>query len=642
MHPHPRRILRQLLSDHGPALLDNPSRVDAFLADLCGQHHRERFLLIHALRERVAVARWPVIYWLTSCSQRLQSQYCFSAEAARWAADSWSLALNITPPDSDSLDDDGVFQSGSEVEFSESPQPILRRLFKDHGPALLNAPARVDALLADLCTKYPRERFLLVHALRERIPADLLSKSNSGAGHGQRLSQRLQERLSFTVEAADWAVESWSMALNGEALSIPRSRVVVEGNAASDRDALVALYHATAGSQWQNSENWLSGEPLGTWHGVSADDSGRVTDLLLEKNKLSGPIPTELGNLANLPSLDLSGNRLTGSIPTEIEQLVNLTHLDLSLNRLSGSIPAELGNLSNLRHLSLEKNELTGSIPAELGRLSNLKTLHLGDSTYFPGNQISGPIPPQIGRLSNLTSLDFSTNLLSGTVPTALGDLSKLETLDLSENQLGGPIPPQLSNLSSLRELKLERNQLSGPIPAEFANLSNLDLLALSDNQLSGPIPQELAKLHKLSRLFLSNNQFSGPIPSQLANLSKLEALDLSSNQLIGPISGKLKALPRLRKLVLDGKNETSGSVPPYCGSLAGQKEGDERPAPSSPTPSKNGSSPRPKDWATLASVGLIVFGIGLFFSRPGLGGCLFGLGLLLLVLLPMALPSRK
>ena len=149
------------------------------------------------------------------------------------------------------------------------------------------------------------KRFLLVHALRERIPADLLSKSNSGAGHGQRLTQRLQERLGFTVEAADWAVESWSMALHGEALSIPRSRVIVKGNEARDRDALVALFNATNGAQWQNSENWMSDEPLDTWHGVSTDGSGRVTELFLRSNQLSGLIPPELGKLSSLEVLKL-------------------------------------------------------------------------------------------------------------------------------------------------------------------------------------------------------------------------------------------------------------------------------------------------------------------------------------------------
>ena len=40
------------------------------------------------------------------------------------------------------------------------------------------------------------------------------------------------------------------------------------GSAETDREALVALYNATDGENWENSDNWLSGAPLGEWEGV--------------------------------------------------------------------------------------------------------------------------------------------------------------------------------------------------------------------------------------------------------------------------------------------------------------------------------------------------------------------------------------
>ena len=42
-----------------------------------------------------------------------------------------------------------------------------------------------------------------------------------------------------------------------------------------DRAALVALYEATEGPNWVNSENWLTDAPLGDWYGVDTDGSGR-------------------------------------------------------------------------------------------------------------------------------------------------------------------------------------------------------------------------------------------------------------------------------------------------------------------------------------------------------------------------------
>ena len=43
----------------------------------------------------------------------------------------------------------------------------------------------------------------------------------------------------------------------------------------TDRNALVALYNATDGANWDYNPNWLSDEPLDHWGGVQTDSSGR-------------------------------------------------------------------------------------------------------------------------------------------------------------------------------------------------------------------------------------------------------------------------------------------------------------------------------------------------------------------------------
>ena len=214
MHRHPRRTLRRLLTQYGPTLLDNPARVDALLADLCGEYRTERFLLVYALRERVTVADQSVTYWHRLCSRRLQSRYCFSAEAAQWAADSWSYALRINPSEPNISRDKGNSSNGLHAELSDSPRRTLSKLLTDYGLDLLDDPARMNALLADLSGEFDRERFLLVHALREGIPADLLSQRRRSTASERRLTKRLQKRYGVSDKAAQWAVESWSEALH--------------------------------------------------------------------------------------------------------------------------------------------------------------------------------------------------------------------------------------------------------------------------------------------------------------------------------------------------------------------------------------------------------------------------------------------
>jgi hypothetical protein len=100
--------------------------------------------------------------------------------------------------------------------MQQRPQQVLRQLIRHYGPGLHANPRRVEALLQDLCGQYQREIFVLVHAQEQQIPHELL---NSGAlardpAQWQRLSRRLQDRLAMTADAADWAVQSWAMALD--------------------------------------------------------------------------------------------------------------------------------------------------------------------------------------------------------------------------------------------------------------------------------------------------------------------------------------------------------------------------------------------------------------------------------------------
>ena len=205
MHPLPRRILHQLLKDFGRTILNDPARLDALLADLWGAYHCERFLLFHAAK-LLSTSRDSAGYG-HHIPQTLQRRYGFSSEAAQWATESWLEALDLDPPPSN------TFRNGSHTACSHAPQAALRRLLTDYGPALLEDPARVNALLADLSGLHFRERFLLVQALRAHIPGELLVHHMDNTDQLLQLSHRIETRYGFSAEAARWAIESWSLSL---------------------------------------------------------------------------------------------------------------------------------------------------------------------------------------------------------------------------------------------------------------------------------------------------------------------------------------------------------------------------------------------------------------------------------------------
>lgn len=81
-------------------------------------------------------------------------------------------------------------------------------------------------------------------------------------------------------------------------------------------------------------------------------------------------------------------NQLSGSIPSKIGNLYRLETLDLSQNRLSGHIPQSLSNMTFLSHLNLSHNKLTGRIPSG----NQLQTLL--DPSIYEGNSLCGfPLP---------------------------------------------------------------------------------------------------------------------------------------------------------------------------------------------------------------------------------------------------------
>ena len=93
---------------------------------------------------------------------------------------------------------------------------MLRQIFSKYGTEIISDARRCESLLNDLCGSHRREINVLINALEERIPIDLLN----GAGSMpmelllNRLEKRLEEQTAMTAEAARWAVESWATALD--------------------------------------------------------------------------------------------------------------------------------------------------------------------------------------------------------------------------------------------------------------------------------------------------------------------------------------------------------------------------------------------------------------------------------------------
>jgi len=185
-----------------------------------------------------------------------------------------------------------------------------------------------------------------------------------------------------------------------------------------DVAVLKIIYNEFDGDNWTKNYGWAAlfdnqnlrvDCNLDNLYGVELDYSGRVSNIYLENNNLTGFIPPEIGNIQYLESLSLSSNNIEGTIPPEIGNLEYLEYLSLSDNNIEGAIPPEIGNLSNLYALYLSNNDLTGIIPPEIGKLFYLSGL------YLDNNNLEGTFPAEISDISSaLQALNVTNNNLSG------------------------------------------------------------------------------------------------------------------------------------------------------------------------------------------------------------------------------------
>lgn len=248
-----------------------------------------------------------------------------------------------------------------------------------------------------------------------------------------------------------------------------------------DIDALLAFYSSTNGENWVKKDGWKEGfegtncDPC-NWFGITCI-SGRVTDILIIGNNISGVIPEEFSDLDKLNKLTLTSNDIHGELPDSFFDL-NISHFNCSQCNITGVISPNISKLNNLEFFLMNNNQFSGSLPEELGKLSKLRRL------FLAGNQLEGEIPTELGNLTNISELIISSNSLTGNIPSSFGNLVNVENLNFAFNNLSGVLPEELSKLNFAKTIRFHANNLSGCFPNSYSNLCNVDVNFSSNPEL--------------------------------------------------------------------------------------------------------------------------------------------------------------
>ena len=297
-----------------------------------------------------------------------------------------------------------------------------------------------------------------------------------------------------------------------------------------DIETLRVLYETTDGDNWTSSDGWLGDGLLSDWYGIETDTNGRVSELVLSSNGLSGSLPRELGSLNSLTKLDVGGNELWGPLP---QSLTNLSLQELRYASTELCVPDDDSFREWLTAITTHDGTSTQCPP--LSQRDVLEAFY--DATGGPNWNNSdnwltdAPLSQWYGvnadGSGNVTGLYLDWNFVIGRIPSELGGLSHLKDVylggnPLQENALEGAVPDEIGELANLYHLWVGNNAgLSGAVPTGMTGLSSLESFKAGGTDLCAPQDAEFlawltsVPFHRLARYDIATAYLTQAVQSR-------------------------------------------------------------------------------------------------------------------------------
>ncbi|KAJ6933893.1 hypothetical protein NC651_009079 [Populus alba x Populus x berolinensis] len=257
---------------------------------------------------------------------------------------------------------------------------------------------------------------------------------------------------------------------------------------------------------------------------------------ILELEGIScGRIPSTIGDLIHLSYLGLKETNIQ-VLPSTLGSLCNLQTLDIARNLHLRIVPNVIWNMRNLRHLYM-----CGQSGGFL-RIDNLKHLQT-----LSGIDVSRWKQNNSAHLTSLRKLKMRGNLSLDTIAIfdSISALLQLRSLYLRAEGAEFPTLCQLGSLHSLVKLHLKGGITRLPSLQEFP--PNLSQLTLEYTHLEQESIEVLEKLPKLSIFRLKAKSYSKEELGISANgFPQLEFLEFNSLESLTELKIEASALPRL------------------------------------------------------------------------------------------------
>lgn len=95
-----------------------------------------------------------------------------------------------------------------ERQFSDKPTLAIKKLIKEESLLVLEDIRSLENKLNDMCGNFQNEIFLLISSFKRNIHKDLLNCNLDYESVFQQMAWRVQEKLFFEEEVAQWIVLS--------------------------------------------------------------------------------------------------------------------------------------------------------------------------------------------------------------------------------------------------------------------------------------------------------------------------------------------------------------------------------------------------------------------------------------------------
>ena len=329
---------------------------------------------------------------------------------------------------------------------------------------------------------------------------------------------------------------------------------------------------------------------------MSCNDTGFVKELLFgDMSTTTGTLPDAIGSLEALISF-ISNGPISGSLPSSLGSLTRLQTLQMANSQLTGNIPSSWSGLTSLETLVLNWASESGAASSEaldwpVGTLplsSSLNSLTIIGYNFGAGNAL----PTEFFASPILLSFSLRNIIYDGSLPSSMLNNTKLvdvEIIGASSLSSLTPIPPYLPNdwssMSGLMSISFQNLPWMGNYPTSlpskltFFQLSNLPhvsgsaMAAVASHEnlqtlildslptVGGAVPCPLHPESSSLEAVLINDVGFTALNASIFSCTALETLSITSMQMLPtqplPNPGNMGCNVKALNLYVSGRNRT-------------------------------------------------------------------------------------